>query len=169
MSMLYVNSNYSNEEWEEKEEYYIKECSKILIPPQPDERTIMRLTSEIDTILGEAIIEQAYLKKDLNILKNKLMLSEKELHINIKEKNFKEKALGPIPMAKVTTDDIKCHVTNYLRYTPYEDQDYDIYTLVLLAENRCTFIDAVVKLLSEKKTALIADNAMLKLEGNIRS
>lgn len=168
MAIQNVKPQYTQKEWESREQYYIDKCSKINIPQQVDGRMIMSFTSIIDDLLSEALIEQAYMKKTLGSLKNKLMLAEKEMHLAIKERNFKENGLDGIPSNKVTSDDIKSHITQYLKYTPLDNMPDNIYNIVFKAEARCTFIDAIVRVLSEKKSALIADNAILKLESSIR-
>lgn len=169
MGIENVKQQYNAKEWESREEYYIKHCSRIKIPKQPDGKSIMNLTAQIDDILSEALLEQAYIKKTLANLKNKLMLAEKETHLVIKVNNFKENGINGIPSNKVTADDVKSSVVTFLKNNKLENMPLDIYSMVLKAENRCTFIDSVVRILAEKKSALIADNAILKLEGSIRN
>ena len=64
-------------------------------------------------------------------------------------------------------NEVKGLVVKYLRSHPIYGMKHDIYTLVQSVEYRLTFIESVVKILTEKKAALISDNAMLKIESSI--
>lgn len=165
MSIQNVKEAYTMSEWTAREQYYIKECAAIVLPQDPDPKSIMRLTSQIDDVLAESLMDQAYIKRRYLDYKTKMGLAEKEYFVTLKQQ-YSNPTGSAAPM-KLTENEVKGLVVKYLRSHPIYGMKHDIYTLVQSVEYRLTFIESVVKILTEKKAALISDNAMLKIESSI--
>ena len=154
MSLQDVKEAYTTLEWNAREKYYIAECAKIIVPSDPTPKLIMNITSEIDTLLSEALMDLAFVKRKFLDYKTKMNLAEKEYFVAIKQQST----------VKLTENEVKGSVTSYLRSHPIYNMKHDIYTLVQSVEYRLTFMESVVKILTEKKASLISDSAMMKIE-----
>lgn len=167
-----VKQVYRPQEWEEREQYYITEASKIILPVTPTSTDIMRITANIDSLLSEVLLEQAYVGRKYEDLDMKMKLAEKETFAILKQGN------GTVPgsvantttvaaASKLTENDVKGLVVKYLGSHPLPGFKVDIYSLIQAVQPRKGFVDAVVKILVEKKGALISDLSMIKLEASI--
>lgn len=165
MGIQNVKEAYTMSEWTLREQYYAKECAAIVIPREPDSKSIMMLTSQIDDVLSEALMDLAFIKRRYLDYKTKMGLAEKESFVTVKQTNLNTTGSGA--PSKLTENEIKGLVVKYLRSHPIFGMKHDIYTLVQSVEYRLTFIESVVKILSEKKAGLIADLSMIKLEASI--
>lgn len=160
-NLLNVREAYSQNEWSDREDYYVQETSKITIPVEPTTTDIMRITSEIDALLSEAMLDNAYIKRNFENLNTKMKLAEREAFAILR-------ATPPSgATSKPTENEIKGLVVQYLKSHPLDGHKYDIFTLVSSVQYRMVFIEAVVRMLSEKKGALISDNGMLKIESSM--
>lgn len=163
MGVENVKDAYTVQEWAERERYYITEIGKISIPPEPTTKDVMKLTSMIDTLLTEGLLDMAYIKRKYQNLDMQMKLAERETFAILKQK-----PPGNLTNTKLTENDIKGLVVKYLKSHPATPgATGSIYSLVQGAEQRFVFMDALVKMLSEKKGALISDNGMLKIESTI--
>lgn len=157
-----VKECYSNQDWHNREEYYKKACGQIILNPNPTTKDVMALTAYIDNILSEALLELSYVKRSYLMYKTKMTLSEKEAFLICKQNS-----LATEPNKKITENDVKGLVVQYLKNTPFGNTKRSIYDIVQLYEYRLTFIESVVKILTEKKAGIITDNAMLKIESSL--
>lgn len=160
MSIQDVKDGYTQADWNIREAYYAHALKQIDIPLEPDTKTIMRLTSLTDSLLSEALLELAYIKRKYNDYKTKMTLSEKEAFTILKRNNIPTNA-------KITEKEITGMVVEFLKTKPLDNMQISIYKLVQNAEYRLGFIEAVVKILTEKKSALLADISMIKVEKDI--
>lgn len=188
LNIMNVKDVYTNLEWTTRESYYILEVGKIHLPVDPNTKDIMRIISQIDSLLSEATLECAYLKRKYQDLKTKMELSEKEAYVNFKqkitasvkaendaiEKEEKELTLSGVKFKaktkiidKTTVNEYEGLVVKYLKTNLVYDMKFDIYTVLQSVEYRLIFIEAVVKMLSDKKMSIFADKAMIAIEAGI--
>lgn len=160
-NVMNVKEVYTNTDWTNREAYYVGEVGKIVLPMDPGSKDIMRIVAEIDSLLAEASLECAYLKRKFQDLETKMKLSEKETFITLKQNP------GSTGVAKLTESDVKGLVVKYLRSHPLTGMKADIYTVLQSVEYRYVFIDAVVKMLTDKKMSIFADKAMIAIEAGI--
>lgn len=163
MSINDIKKSYTIQEWERREDYYTKACARIVIPEDPTSKDIMRIESEIDKLLTEALFDLANIKRKTLDYKMKMQLAEKEAFVLVKNGQ-----VGNIdPSKKLTENEVKGVVVTYLKSAPFNGTSADIYTIYQNTEYRFAFIESVVKILSEKKSALVADSGMLKIENTV--
>jgi hypothetical protein len=162
MSENKIKEAYTTQEWTQKEAYYVQAVSKIKLPADPNTKDVMRLESEIDQLLTEAMLDLAFIKRKYEALDMQMKLSEKET-FSILKKNPPSALAG----TKLTENDIKGMVVSYLKGRPVQNAKLDIYTMLTATEQRFIFIDTVVKMLTERKSSLIIDTGMLKIESNL--
>lgn len=175
-SIKNVKKAYSQSEWNLREDYYIDEVSKIVIPEAPSTQEIKKLNSQIDALLTEVLGDVAYVKRQYDEYDRMMKLAEKEAFNAVKS------APGQGSGIKLTEKDTVSLVVTYLRSNPLSDPNanvdpktgkrppmkVDIYSAVQIYEKRLRFIEAVSEMLEGKKSALVTDNAMLKIEAGIQ-
>jgi hypothetical protein len=167
-----VKAQYTDKQWEAREQYYMQELSYINLPEAPTSKDIMKIAALSDSLLTEALMDYAYIKRKFEIINNKVKNSKESLFSKIKHGQ-----IGTAPTAKLTEAEIKGMVigymeTNILEETKKEDKDGNITGLTILqlhekALERNEYITSVVKSLTEKKASLITDAGVLKIESNI--
>jgi hypothetical protein len=158
-----VKETYTMQEWKGREQYYVQEVGKINLPVDPNTKDIMRLEAAIDSLLTEAMLDLAYIRRRYQYLDAQMKLAEKETFSILKQN-----PPSGLTNTKLTENDIKGFVVKYLKSHPIiPNSKIDIYTMVQATEERLLFIEMVVKMLTEKKGALVTDNGMLKIEASV--
>lgn len=158
--MCELKEQYTNTEWQEREMHYIEAIQNMVIPLEPSPQAIVALESEIDRILSEALIEQAYLRRRSDKANQDRKLSERELHFQIKTS-------PTYSNSKLTTGDVDSLIATHLKANPLPGYSRDIYTIVNAISYRLTFIEEVVRTLSEKKSSLMIISSMMKIESRM--
>lgn len=155
---------YTTKEWTERENYYIEKLSQLTIPGNPTTKDILTLTSELDSVYTEASFDCANIKRKEALTSIDLKNFESTLFIDIKLDQLKAGN-------KVTETDVKGLVKKQMTDPTNILPGYttDIYTIYKAILTRLEFIERVIKIISEKKAAIISATAMLKLEGAFSS
>lgn len=154
---------YDYSQWNAREDWYTASIQNITIPNFPDTKDIQRITSQIDFVLSQALIDCSNIQNQRDKWKLNKDLMEKEAYSIQKQIAIAPPANGVAAPQKVTEKEILSLVTIYLKNTIVE-MNCNIYTLYQEFEKRYTFIHSVVTVLKEKKQALVADIASIKLE-----
>ena len=152
-------TDYTTAEWKLREQYYIDELTKLNIPEEPTTKEILNLTSKLDKLYTIAAFELANLKRKEARFSLDLKNAEAEL-FNILKKQ--ELTAGN----KVTENDVKGIVKNYLMNNNIQGYNNDIYSLIKAVMDRLIFAEQVVKTITEKKASIIAATSMLKIENS---
>lgn len=155
-----IKKEYTLKEWDEREAYYQQAIMGIVLPPLPDTKEVMSITSQLDLIYTEASFEYAQIKRKESIILMDLKNAETELFSTIKQQQL---TAG----AKITEADVKGLVKTYIANNSMQGYNTDLYTLAKFYMNRSTFMEQVIKMISEKKQSIISVTAMLKIENSL--
>ena len=154
-----IKKEYTLKEWDAREEYYQDTLMALNLPALPTTKEVMDLTSKLDMYYTEAGFEYAQIKRKEAIILMDLKNAEIEMFSSIKQQQL---TAG----AKITEADVKGLVKTYISKNPIANYSTDLYTLAKFYMNRSTFMEQVVKMISEKKSSIIATAAMLKIENS---
>ena len=154
-----IKKEYSLNEWEAREDYYAQTIMGLVIPALPNTKEIMELTSKLDCIYTEAAFEYAQIKRKEEMVSMDLKNAAAEMFSTIKQQQL---TAG----TKVTEADIKGLVKTYISTHPMPGYKSDLYSLLKFYMHRSTFMEQVIKAISEKKQSIIACTAMLKIENS---
>lgn len=154
-----IKKEYTALEWEQREKYYMDAIMALTIPAQPDTKEVMELTSKLDAIYTEAAFEYAQIKRKTDIITLDLKNAEAESFSILKQQQL---TAG----AKITENDVKGLVKSYIAKNPVKGYKSDLYSLTKFYMIRNTFMEQVIKTISEKKQSIIATTAMLKIENS---
>jgi hypothetical protein len=108
----------------------------------------------------EASFEYAQIKRKESMILMDLKNSETELFSTIKQQQL---TAG----AKITENDVKGLVKTYIANNAMQGYNTDLYTLAKFYMHRSTFMEQVIKTISEKKQSIISTTAMLKIENSL--
>ena len=159
-----IMKKYSQQQWEIKEDYYTKKCQEISIPINPLPSDIQSCAIKIDNLLSTARIDHAYVKQQFDMYEMQLKIQEKTMFIDLKQ--------SPSPQfanMKFTVDEVKGAVAKCINDNKYNNTSYSLYELVRISGQRLVFMEAVIKVLQDKKDLLITHSGMLKIENSLNS
>jgi len=180
-----IKENYTTEEWNNREKYYIEEIGKIEIPDNITTTDIKQIEAKIDKLFTEGRIELAYCKRKYTGLDKMKKLTEKELYLYIKQvssiigiKTIDEingavlaamrfmsaqEILQGVGWTKNKQTIIEAlsgsEVTNTVK-TPF-------FTTLRVSEERLIFMESLIDILKDKRDSLIPNLGALKLEASL--
>ena len=155
-----LKNEYTHEEWKQKEQYYIDALMNMVIPKQPTSKEIMEYTTQLDQLYTEAGFDYANVSRALEIVNIDLKNAEAELFASIKKQQL---SAG----VKITENDVKGLVKTHIGTHKLKGYQSDLYSVIKYYIDKNTFMQQVVKTISEKKNSLITDTAMLKIENSL--
>lgn len=157
---------YNDYQWQSREAWYVNNVKNIILPRQPDTKTMQLLESNIDFILTQALIDTCKCQRERDKWKTEKDLREKEVFVIQKQLALQPPANGACALPKPTEKEIQGLTVAFLR-KQIIDGGKNIYQLLSDAEYRYTFMNSVVSSLKEKKSSLIADVAAIKIEAHL--
>ena len=142
-----IQQSYTNKEWEEKEKEYIDIINSIILPINPTPIEVIQNVSRLDEIYTEASFDYSNFKRKLELASMDLKNAEIEYFSIIKQQQQNNGY-------KITENDVKGLVKTYISNNVINGYSSDLYTLVKYYTFRATFMEEVLKLISEKKQSL---------------
>ena len=157
-----IQRTYSKNQWLMKEDYYTQQCNSIIISDSPTPAEIQQCAVRIDALLSMARIDYAYVSQQFDRYNMQLKLEEKRLFVDLK--------LSPptqYSSLKLTVDEMKGVVASVILNNKWNNGNYNLYELVEMSSSRNIFMEAVIKILQDKKDLLITHSGMLKIENSL--
>ena len=157
-----IQRTYSKNQWLMKEDYYTQQCNSIIISDSPTPAEVQQCAVRIDALLSMARIDYAYVSQQFDRYNMQLKLEEKRLFVDLK--------LSPptqYSSLKLTVDEMKGVVASVILNNKWNNGNYNLYELVEMSSSRNIFMEAVIKILQDKKDLLITHSGMLKIENSL--
>lgn len=154
-----VQKTYTNQEWAERENYYIEALQNLVLPLQPTTKEVMEITSKLDALYTDASFDYGNLARQNEIVTMDLKNAEAEMFAIIKQQQL---TTG----SKITENDVKGLVKTYIAEHNIKGYGSDLYSIVKYYIMRTTFMEQTLKAISKKKESLVTDSAMLKIENS---
>lgn len=158
--MSKMQENYTSAEWAAREVYYRDALMQLYIPESPTSNELSILISKLDTFMTEATFEGGLIKRKHERASLELKNAEAELFNIIKQQQLTEGI-------KVTEADVKGLVKTHLKKKPIAGFQNDIFTILKVTMDRNTYMESVIKAISEKKSSIISALSILKLESTV--
>jgi len=149
---------YSRNQWNLREERYIKALEAITLPPDVKPSDIQRVALQIDSLLTQVHIDDIRIQQKFNVYQQQLKIMEKTLYTSIKMAGGTQ---------KLTVDEIKGLVSDKINKTPWNNTNFSLYTLVQEYSMRSIFTQSMIESLREKKDLLITHSGILKIENAV--
>ena len=159
-----VTRGYTVSQWTLKEDWYSEQINKIKIPDAPSISDIQQAAVQIDALLSVARLDYAFVNQRYDTHTMQLKIEEKRQFVELKLQ-------PPTQYAgiKLTVDDMKGVVASVISSTPWDNTSLSLYQLVQMSSTRNIFMEAVIKILQDKKDLLITHSGMLKIESSMVS
>ena len=157
-----IQRTYSKSQWTIKEDYYTKQCNSIIISDSPSPAEIQQCAVRIDALLSMARIDYAYTNQQYDRYSIQLKIEEKRLFVDLK--------LNPptqYSTLKLTVDEMKGVVASVILNNKWSGTSFNLYELVEMSSSRNIFMEAIIKILQDKKDLLITHSGMLKIENSL--
>ena len=157
-----IQRTYSKNQWLMKEDYYTKQCNDILISDSPTPAEVQQCAARIDALLSMARIDYAYTTQQYDRYSMQLKIEEKRLFVDLK--------LNPPTQyntLKLTVDEMKGVVASVILNNKWANTNFNLYELVEMSSSRNIFMEAIIKVLQDKKDLLITHSGMLKIENSL--
>lgn len=157
-----VLRSYTNTQWTMKEDWYVDKVNKLVIPLSPTPGDIANVANDLERLLVTArldmsFIEQAYDKYEL-LYKLQEKITYNELY------NYN---IGVAQGQKLTVAEREGYVASILKNTPWDGGKLSLFDLRMLCRSRYTFMEGVIKSLSDKKDLLITHTSVVKTEASL--
>ena len=157
-----IQRTYSKSQWAMKEDYYTQQCNSIIISDSPSPAEIQQCAARIDALLSMARIDYAYANQQYDRYSMQLKIEEKRLFVDLK--------LSPPSQyntLKLTVDEMKGVVASVILKNKWSGTSFNLYELVEMSSSRNIFMEAIIKVLQDKKDLLITHSGMLKIENSL--
>jgi len=158
LKLLYAyKKDYTDAEWDQRENIYIEEANKIILNSSnlmPND--IYEAANQIMALLFPLHIDNVYAQQNI-IRYDGIMKVEKEKLFN---------AIKQSAQTKLTVDEVKSAIADQMDNT-IMDQNMTIFELSRRYNKRKIFTDGLIKSLQEKKELLVTYNGVLKIESSL--
>lgn len=159
-----ISRTYTDTQWTMKEDWYTQQCNSIVIGDSPSTMEIQKAAILIDSLLSVARIDYAYVSQMYDRYSMQLKIEEKRLFVDLKIQPPTQ-----YNTLKLTVDEMKGVVASVIQKQPWAGTRYSLYELVEKSSMRNIFMEAVIKILQDKKDLLITHSGMLKIENSLNN
>ena len=159
-----TKSDYTDQEWELRQDTYVIESKKILTGNEMYQLTpsdISIAASKLEALLAPLRIDNIY-------------CSQEVYHWEAIQKEQKEELFNDVKQSaqangqKLTVDETKSAIAKVMNSKPLKD-GLNIFQLVIKYNKRKIFTDGMIKVLQDKKDLLITHSGILKIENSINA
>lgn len=157
-----INRAYTDSQWAAKEDWYTQQCNAIHLSDCPTPSEVQSAAIQIDALLSVARIDYAYVAQMFDRYSMQLKIEEKRLFVDLKIQPPSQ-----YNTLKLTVDEMKGVVASVIQKQPWANTKYSLYELVEKSSSRNIFMEAVIKVLQDKKDLLITHSGMLKIESSL--
>lgn len=158
LDKLMNKTDYSEQEWDEREAIYVAACNKIKIDAANlNTSTISVAASQIEALLTPLRIDNIYAQRKATRYDTQIKL-QKELLYNAVKNNSGQ---------KLTIDEVKSIIANKINSTKWDNTQYNLNELFSIYNGRYIFTSGLIEALKDKKDLLITYSGMLKIENNV--
>lgn len=157
-----IRRAYNDAQWMAKEDWYTQQCNAIQLTDSPSPAEVQSAALQIDTLLSVARIDYAYVAQMYDRYSMQLKIEEKRLFVDLKIQPPSQ-----YNTLKLTVDEMKGVVASVIQKQPWAGTKYSLYELVEKSSSRNIFMEAIIKILQDKKDLLITHSGMLKIENSL--
>lgn len=154
--------SYNNPQWTIKEDWYNQQLQAIHLPVAPSTADVQQMALQLDALVSVARIDQAFMTQSAN--QYEFLMKEQEQESYMTVQNLQ---LAQDPNAKLTVDTIKSLVKKHMNTTLWQNTGLTLYQLYMMTNSRKVFMDAVIRIIEDKKDLLITHSGVLKIENSL--
>lgn len=157
-----VYRSYTNSQWTMKEDWYVDKVNKLTIPLSPSPADIGNVASDLERLLVTARLDMSFIEQSYDKYELLYKLQEKIIYNELYNYN-----IGISQNQKLTVAEREGYVASIIKNTPWDGGKLSLFDLRTLSRSRYTFMQGVIKALTDKKDLLITHSSVIKTEASI--
>lgn len=157
-----VYRSYTTSQWTMKEDWYVDKVNKLTIPLSPSPSDIANVANDLERLLVTARLDMSFIEQSYDKYELLYKLQEKIIYNELYNYN-----IGIAQNQKLTVAEREGYVASIIKNTPWDGGKLSLFDLRTLSRSRYTFMQGVIKALTDKKDLLITHSSVIKTEVSI--
>lgn len=157
-----VYRSYTTSQWTMKEDWYVDKVNKLTIPLSPSPSDIANVANDLERLLVTARLDMSFIEQSYDKYELLYKLQEKIIYNELYNYN-----IGITQNQKLTVAEREGYVASIIKNTPWDGGKLSLFDLRTLSRSRYTFMQGVIKALTDKKDLLITHSSVIKTEASI--
>lgn len=157
-----VYRSYTNSQWTMKEDWYVDKVNNLTIPLSPSPADIANVANDLERLLVTARLDMSFIEQSYDKYELLYKLQEKIIYNELYNYN-----IGVTQNQKLTVAEREGYVASIIKNTPWDGGKLSLFDLRTLSRSRYTFMQGVIKALTDKKDLLITHSSVIKTEASI--
>lgn len=157
-----VYRSYTNSQWTMKEDWYVNKVNNLTIPLSPSPADIANVANDLERLLVTARLDMSFIEQSYDKYELLYKLQEKIIYNELYNYN-----IGVTQNQKLTVAEREGYVASIIKNTPWDGGKLSLFDLRTLSRSRYTFMQGVIKALTDKKDLLITHSSVIKTEASI--
>ena len=157
-----VSRSYTNSQWNAKEDWYVNKVAGLSIPLSPTPADIGNVANDLERLLSLARLDMSFIEQSYDKFELLYKLQEKIIYNELDKYN-----IGVAPGQKLTVAEREGYAASILKNTPWDGGQLSLFDLRMLSRSRYTFMEGVIKTLTDKKDLLITHSSVIKTEASL--
>lgn len=157
-----VYRSYTNSQWTSKEDWYVNKITNLTIPLSPTPADIANVANDLEKLLVTARLDMSFIEQAYDKYELLYKLQEKVIYNSLDKYN-----VGVTQGMKLTVAEREGYVASIIQNNPWDGGKLSLFDLRTLSRSRYTFMQGVIKSLTDKKDLLITHSSVIKTEASI--
>lgn len=157
-----VCRSYTNTQWTMKEDWYVTRVTNLVIPLSPSPADIANMANDLERLLAIARLDMSFVEQAYDKYELLYKLQEKIIYNELYNYN-----IGVTQGQKLTVAEREGYAASIIKNTPWDGGQLSLFDLRTLCRSRYTFMEGVIKSLTDKKDLLITHTSVVKTEASL--
>ena len=159
-----VCRSYTTTQWTAKEDWYVNKVTNLTIPLSPTPADIANMANDLERLLATARLDMSFVEQAYDKYELLYKLQEKIIYNELYNYN-----IGITQGQKLTVAEREGYAASIIKNTPWDGGQLSLFDLRTLCRSRYTFMEGVIKSLSDKKDLLITHTSVVKTEASLNN
>lgn len=157
-----ISRTYTSSQWNAKEDWYVNKVANLSIPLSPTPADIGNVANDLERLLSLARLDMSFIEQSYDKYELLYKLQEKIIYNELDKYN-----IGIAQGQKLTVAEREGYAASILKNTPWDGGQLSLFDLRMLSRSRYTFMEGVIKTLTDKKDLLITHSSVIKTEASL--
>lgn len=154
--------SYTSSQWTLKEDWYVNKVNNLVIPLSPSPADIANVANDLERLLVTARLDMSFIEQAYDKYELLYKLQEKIIYNDLCNYN-----VGVTQGQKLTVAEREGYVASIIKNTPWDGGQLTLFDLRTQTRSRYTFMEGVIKALTDKKDLLITHSSVIKTEASL--
>lgn len=157
-----ISRSYTDSQWASKEDWYVDRINNLTIPLSPSPADIGNVANDLERLLTLARLDMSFVEQAYDKYELLYKLQEKIIYNELANYN-----VGVAQGQKLTVAEREGYVASIIKNTPWDGGQLTLFDLRTKTRSRYTFMEGVIKSLTDKKDLLITHSSVIKTEASL--